>query len=339
MNVLLSAVGRRAYLVNYFKEVLAPLGGKVYATNTISDATGFLAADEARIVPPSASSEYVNVMVGLCKEWNVRLLFSLHDWDAPTLARARDRFTTVGTILVMARPEVLVACLDKYKMVKHMERLGVRCPRTVLSIKDSLASLSFPMIVKPRWGQGSIGIFKVNALDELEAAFMFAERKARDFASVCPEIDQTQPQVIIQEYVSAQEFGCDIVNDLSGKFRKAFVKRKLAMRSGETDAAESVDCEAIQKVAKRIAEWSGHLGCMDSDWFFKDGSDPILIELNPRFGGGYPFSHCAGVNVPLACINWALGRDDGEWYKSFRTGVRTFKDISLVVKNVGCYYS
>ena len=63
MNVLLSAVGRRAYLVNYFKDAVRPLGGRVYATNTTSDATGFLVADESRIVPPSASSEYIDVMV------------------------------------------------------------------------------------------------------------------------------------------------------------------------------------------------------------------------------------------------------------------------------------
>lgn len=44
MNVLLSAVGRRAYLVEYFKQVVHPLGGKVYTTNTHPDATGFVVA-------------------------------------------------------------------------------------------------------------------------------------------------------------------------------------------------------------------------------------------------------------------------------------------------------
>ena len=63
MNVLLSAVGRRAYLVEYFKQVVHPLGGKVYATNTHPDATGFLAADVAEIVPPSADPKYVDVII------------------------------------------------------------------------------------------------------------------------------------------------------------------------------------------------------------------------------------------------------------------------------------
>ena len=332
MNVLLSSVGRRAYLVKYFKDAVRPFGGRVYATNTTSDATGFFSADESRIVPPSASNEYVDVMVELCKEWNVRLLFSLHDWDAPVLARAKDRFLAVGTILVMGSPVLLATCLDKYKTCKAMEKIGVRCPRTVLSRESALTELSFPMVVKPRWGQGSLGLFKVDDSDELEAAVMLAEKNAREFAVACREIDVSQPQVVIQECISAQEYGCDIVNDLSGGFRRAFVKRKFAMRSGETDAAESVDCPEIQEVARRVAKWSGHLGCMDSDWFFEAGDEPILIELNPRFGGGYPFSHCAGVNVPLACINWAMGKDNEDWCKNFAVGVKTFKDISLFVK-------
>ncbi|MBR2772956.1 MAG: ATP-grasp domain-containing protein [Kiritimatiellae bacterium] len=332
MNVLLSAVGRRAYLVEYFKDVVRPLGGRVYATNTTPDATGFLAADESRIVPPSATKEYVDVMVALCKEWDVRLLFSLHDWDAPVLARAKDRFLAVGTIPVMGSPELLSICLDKYMTVKSMENIGVRCPKTVLSMEAALAQIPFPMIVKPRWGQGSLGLFKVDDHDELESAVMLAEKSARNFAAVCPEIDVAQPQIVIQEHVSASEYGCDIVNDLAGRFHNAFIKRKFAMRSGETDAAESVECPAIQKAARRIAEWSCHLGCMDSDWFVPKDGDPILIELNPRFGGGYPFSHCAGVDVPLACINWAMGKDNEDWCKNFRVGVRAFKDISMFVK-------
>ena len=333
MNVLLSAVGRRAYLVKYFQDVVHPLGGKVYATNTTPDATGFLAADEARIVPQSASSGYIDVMVGLCKEWDVQLLFSLHDWDAPVLARAKDRLLDIGTIPIMGSPELLATCLDKYMTVRAMTKIGIRCPKTVLSMEAALAQIPFPMIVKPRWGQGSIGLFKVYDRDELISAVMFAEKRARNFSAVCPEIDVSQPQVIIQECISAQEYGCDIVNDLSGGFRNAFVKRKFAMRSGETDAAESVECPAIQEASRRIAEWSCHLGCMDSDWFLPEGGKPILIELNPRFGGGYPFSHCAGVNVPLACVNWAMGNDNDDWHMDFRTGVKTFKDISLLVKD------
>lgn len=333
MNVLLSAVGRRAYLVEYFRQVVHPLGGKVYATNTHPDATGFLAADVAEIVPPSADPKYVDVMVGLCKKWNIKLLFSLHDWDAPTLARARQKFLDVGTIPVMGSAELLATCLDKLATVREMEKLGVAVPRTVQTVEDALKQLKFPMIVKPRWGQGSIGLFKVASEDELKAAFALSDLQARRFAAACPEIHASEPQVLIQECVDGPEFGCDIVNDLNGKFRRAFVKHKFAMRSGETDAAESVSKPEIEAVVAKIGEWSKHLGCMDSDWMIGADGTPCLIELNPRFGGGYPFTHCAGANIPLACVNWARGIDTDDWCKDFRTGIRTFKEISLVTSS------
>lgn len=329
MNILLSAVGRRAYLVGYFKRIVHPLGGRVYATNTIREATGFLAADVAEIVPPSRDPSYVDRMLELCDRWRIRLLFSLHDWDAPVLARARQRFLAIGTIPVMAAAETMATCLDKYATVQAMERIGVPAPVTALSAEEALDRLTFPMTVKPRWGQGSLGLFKADDREELEMYLRVSTRTARKFAAACPEIDPSAPQVIVQDYLPGDEFGCDIVNDLNGGFRRAFVKHKFAMRSGETDAAESVDRPDIAALAERVGKWSGHLGCMDSDWRLDADGKPRLIELNPRFGGGYPFTHCAGADICRACVDWARGVDDGEWCRGYRLGIRTFKDIAL----------
>ena len=35
----------------------------------------------------------------------------------------------------------------------------------------------------------------------------------------------------------------------------------------------------------------------------------IYSILFPRFGGGYPFSHEAGVNTPRAIVEWVQGND------------------------------
>ena len=47
--------------------------------------------------------------------------------------------------------------------------------------------------------------------------------------------------ILIQEVIKGPEYGLDIVNDLDGKYRGVSVKQKLAMRSGETDKAITVD--------------------------------------------------------------------------------------------------
>ena len=51
----------------------------------------------------------------------------------------------------------------------------------------------------------------------------------------------------------------------------------------------------------------GHLGTLDCDVFVQ-GNTCSVLEMNPRFGGGYPFSHAAGANVPAAMIAWANGQ-------------------------------
>jgi len=50
--------------------------------------------------------------------------------------------------------------------------------------------------------------------------------------------------------------------------------------------------------------------------------------LNARFGGGYPFSHIAGVNLPKTIINWLSNKP--EEYLSAKIGVLAQKDISML---------
>jgi carbamoyl-phosphate synthase large subunit len=55
-----------------------------------------------------------------------------------------------------------------------------------------------------------------------------------------------------------------------------------------------------------IGEQLGHVGVLDCDLFASDQGYSV-IDLNPRIGGGYPFSHVAGANVPAALISWING--------------------------------
>jgi carbamoyl-phosphate synthase large subunit len=48
-----------------------------------------------------------------------------------------------------------------------------------------------------------------------------------------------------------------------------------------------------------------HRGNLDVDVIVAEDNEPYILELNCRFGGGYPFSHLAGVNFPKALIEMA----------------------------------
>jgi carbamoyl-phosphate synthase large subunit len=121
--------------------------------------------------------------------------------------------------------------------------------------------------------------------------------------------------VLIQERVSGEEYGLDIINDLSGHYVCTFAKRKLRMRAGQTDRAVTVKDKEIEKLGQLIGEQLGHVGVLDCDLFASDQGYRV-IDLNPRIGGGYPFSHVAGANVPAALISWLNGEHaNPKWFQ------------------------
>ena len=94
------------------------------------------------------------------------------------------------------------------------------------------------------------------------------------------------------------------------------MKQKLAMRAGETDKAITVDIPEVNEMGKKIGENLHHIGNLDVDIMQRANGDFCVLELNPRFGGGYPFSYEAGVNMPKAILSWLRGeRIDALWLK------------------------
>ena len=104
------------------------------------------------------------------------------------------------------------------------------------------------------------------------------------------------------------------------------IEKKLAMRSGETDSAITVDDPILFGLAQTVSSHSKHLGVLDLDVVIVDRT-PYILEMNPRFGGHYPFAHLAGAKMPAAIIAWAQGREpDPSWLKA-EMGVKGYKEL------------
>ena len=135
---------------------------------------------------------------------------------------------------------------------------------------------------------------------------------------------------MIQERLHGQEYGLDVVNDLDGHYVTTFAKRKLAMRDGETDRACTEAHEGLLRLGEALGRTLKHRGNLDCD-VFVSGNDCYVLEMNPRFGGGYPFSHVAGANLPAALIAWAQGQQPDPAWLTVEPGVRAAKCDRLVV--------
>lgn len=329
MNVLLSAVGRRDYLVRWFKGALGDTG-KVVATNSDPSTSGMEAADFARVLPKSTDPGYVDALLSVCQQFEVGLLCSLHDWDAPVIAASADRFEQIGVRLAVSSLEVLKICLDKFRFQDYLHTIGVRSPETFASLSDveralEGSSLRFPLVVKPRFGQGSTGTFIISSIEELYAAHLLSSKVA-----VLPPFQGGSTKgelVVIQQFVSGVEYGMDVINDLNGNYRTTLARRKIQMRLGETESAETVIESFAEKIGSQIGSNLGHIGVLDLDLVIDSQGTPWVIDANPRFGGGYPFSHLAGADVPSALISWAKGRTAPSGCLAIQAGVRARKHL------------
>lgn len=333
MNILLTSVGRRGYLVEYFKEALNG-SGKVHVSNSDSISPAFKYADKHVVTPLIYDKGYIDFLLEYCIKNKIKLVISLFDIDLYVLAVNKKRFEEKGISIVVSDSDFIKVCNDKWLTYNYLINNNISTPRTFLSVEKAVrkiekGELKYPLIVKPRWGMGSLEIYTADNRDELLLFYEKIKRNIKKSYLKYESYEDINNSVIIQEKIIGQEFGADIINDLKGEYKNSIIRKKIAMRAGETDIAEIIENEVIKDITKKIAVCSKHIGNLDVD-ILCEGNMYYVLEMNARFGGGYPFSHLAGVNLPLAIINWIQGIEfDNEILQAI-PGMKGQKDIRII---------
>lgn len=176
---------------------------------------------------------------------------------------------------------------------------------------------------------GSISVFKADTLSDFDFYYAKVKKEIEETYLKYESNKDNDNSVLIQAVFKGEEYGLDVINDLNGNYCGTIVKKKLKMRSGETDVAITVKESVLEELGEKLAALSGHPANMDVDVFF-DGTIPLILEFNPRFGGGYPFSHQAGVNLPKAIIQWYLNEKIDKELLRPQIGVKSMKGISII---------
>lgn len=297
MNILLTCVGRRHYLVDYFRSAISRKG-RVIGTDMDLSAPALQICDVRYQVPGVFEENYLDCLKKIIVEEKVDMVFSLNDLEIGLLAKNRgDIEKETGATLYTPDLNVYSICADKWKTYQFAEENGIKAPKTFLYIDDAMCAIEeniikFPLIIKPRWGSGSIGIFIAKNTEELRGCFVDCLKSVSK--SGLSHLG-SENSVIIQEFIDGNEYGLDLLYNKKEKLIGFAAKRKLAMRAGETDKAISVDPSPFADLIKKISNSLPHRGNLDCDFLEKDG-EYYLLELNPRFGGGYPFTHLSGAN-------------------------------------------
>lgn len=333
MNLLFTCVGRRNYLLEYFKSIP---GVTVVACDADIYAPALHEADDFFIVPVVINIGYVQQLLKESKERNIDAIISLNDIELPILAESKHLFDKEGIRVIVSNKDIIDLCFDKYQTYLFTEELSVKPIPTFLHVNEALdyqkKNPDCQFIIKPRWGSASFGLEYPKNNEELE--YLFSQLKVKLKESPIGSIHQTDDEnsLIIQKRLNGTEYGMDVINNLEGEYERTLLRKKLAMRGGETDKAETVCDERLEKIGEEIGKKLKHVGNLDCDLFIED-EDIYLLEMNPRFGGGYPFMQTAGTDLPRALVEWLRGNLTPPGVFNYQEGVVAAKVDKLVVLN------
>lgn len=321
INILILSCGTRNKIVQYFKKELANKG-IVIATDCSALAPALYDADRYFIVPNIQDPNYINTILSICKEQEVKAIFSLIDPELSLLAKHKKDFNDIGTIPIISDYQVVEMCFNKYLMYQFLIENGFKTARSYIDKEEfyediNAGLINYPVFIKPIKGSASININKVYCKEEVEILFNRFD------------------DLIIQEFISGDEYGADVYVDLiSDEPVAIFTKKKIKMRAGETDKSVSIKDDKLFELIKAFVKKAKFKGIIDID-IFKVKGEYYISEVNPRFGGGYPHAYECGVNVPEMIIKNIYGLKNDELVGQYDEGIYMMKYNEVkMIKNI-----
>lgn len=318
MNILLLSVGTRNKVVQYFKRAVGDTG-KIIATDMSALAPAVYEADKFYQVPRITDESYLDIILDICKKEKIAGVLSLIDPELSLIAKHREAFAAVGTMVIGSSYELCERALDKMEMYQWLQQHGYSCAKSYADKEAFYADvnageITYPVFVKPIRGSASIAISKVYDRETVELLFAHNEG------------------LMIQEFLEGQEIGADVYIDmLSGEVVSAFTKKKIVMRAGETDKAVSFKDEKLFMLIERFVKESGWRGQIDIDIFEVNG-EYFISEVNPRFGGGYPHAHECGCDHVAMILNNLVGIKNRKAIGNYEADVYMMKYNEVAIR-------
>lgn len=317
MNILVTSVGIRGYLIKYFRKALKNKG-KIFAADFNRYAPALYDADNYFLLPDISEKNYINELFKICLTNDIKGIISLNDIELPILAQFKNKFLEKGIKLIVSNSKVIDICYDKYSTYKFLKENKFPFPKTFISLDETLEeikakTIKFPLLVKPRKGSASLGIKKIFNIKELQDKFKEKENE------------------IIQEFIQCDEYGIDVFCNSNLLPVSIFAKRKIKMRAGETDKAITIYDKKMIEFIKKLIKTLGLYGPGDID-LFKCRNKYMVIDINPRFGGGYPLSHAIGAVFPEKVIKLINEEQLQSDLKRYPDGVVMMKQYEIVIK-------
>ncbi len=292
-NVLVTCGGKWAGLVIQLREAMqrqpALAGARLIVVSSDALTPAGCFADESIQVPLIRDPAYIDRLVEVCAQKDVRILIPQIDLDLERVAPHLARLEALGTTVICPPPSLVELGMDKLRFARYAEAHGLNHPRTY--VFPDLGDLHFPAFYKRRRGFGSLGSGRCRS--EEEAQTLAAE----------------MPELLFQELVEAEEATVDAYISRAGRCIVCVVRVRDKVVAGESYKSHTACLPDVRDLALRtitaLAQ-DGLRGPLNVQIFRTN--PPSLIEVNTRLGSAFVLSNVAcGGRLLDALLHEALG--------------------------------
>jgi len=264
---------------------------KIYATDCDELAAGSLLADFSFLCPPACNDLFIDTILDIIDRYDIDLIIPTGEHDLLKLSQKKSSITELGCKIFISDTLTIANCQDKitfFNLFKDDEDILV--PLTIQG----------PFIKKPIKGSGSRGI----------------------------KITESRRE-IVQEYIKGKEYTVDVFCDMESNIISHVIRERIAIKSGISVKGRVLkEHDAISFAVNKIVKVLNLKGpsCIQ----FKVNNNyfaPVLIECNPRLGGGTYMSTLSGVNYADIYFDLYMGKNPQPPEPKEITVVRHFEEI------------
>lgn len=279
-NILITSAGKRVVLVKTFQKTLQEMGldAKVYTVDLKPEmAPAGYVSEECIRVPRCTSDDYMDVLLQICIDKQIGVVIPTIDTELKVLSENRVRFLEQGIQIVISDTAFITTCRDKRLTDSLFHELGIPTPK--IMDKDHI---TFPLFAKPYDGSLSANTHLVHDQEELTKDIL------------------NDPKMLLMEYVNTKEykeFTVDMYYGQDGKVKGIVPRERIEIRAGEINKGITRKNMIVGFLKQRMGTLQGVRGCICLQLFYRLSDHDIKgIEINPRFGGGFPLTYYAKAN-------------------------------------------
>ena len=291
MNVLVTSAGRRVSLVQAFAEAVKVRGGQVFAGDVSGLAPALYKADGAFRLPPVKSEAYVPELLALVQAHDIGLIVPTIDTELAVLAENARAFADAGCKVLVSSPAFVALSGDKWLTQRAFAAHSVDVPQGWTVAELTGAELPDQLFVKPRDGSSSRDTYRATP---------------ETLTSILARV----PNAIVQEALTGPEITIDALINFDGRPLHYVPRIRIRTLAGESIQGVTIADDDLRGWLERLLGVAADLGARGPITLqaFLTARGPVLIEVNPRFGGGFPLAYAAGGHYP----EWLLALLHGE---------------------------